>query len=108
MDPVLAAHRHSASKTRVNALVALRCIRGTNNFSCRQPSQHLMHIDLDAVGVSCADADEQVLHQPAVVFGAGFEFGHRTKIDQCGIDNVALAIRSSSSFGPKRMPTFSM
>jgi ribosome-associated protein len=29
MDPGSAAHRHSASKTRVNALTALRSIRGT-------------------------------------------------------------------------------
>jgi hypothetical protein len=29
MDPGSAAHRHSASKTRVNALMALRSIRGT-------------------------------------------------------------------------------
>src|ERR1700733_3191347 len=39
--------------------------------------QHLMHIDLDAIGMPCADADEQVLHQPAVFFAAGFEFRHR-------------------------------
>ncbi len=30
MGPGSAAHRHSASKTRVNALMALRSIRGTN------------------------------------------------------------------------------
>ena len=30
MDPGSAAHRHSASKTRVNALMALRSIRGTH------------------------------------------------------------------------------
>ena len=29
MGPGLAAHRHSASKTRVNALIVLRSIRGT-------------------------------------------------------------------------------
>jgi hypothetical protein len=29
MDPGSAAHRNSASKTRVNALMALRSIRGT-------------------------------------------------------------------------------
>src|SRR5713101_8275172 len=29
MDPGSAAHCHSASKTRVNALMALRCVRGT-------------------------------------------------------------------------------
>ncbi len=33
MDPGSAAHRHSASKTRVNALVALRSIRGTHSSS---------------------------------------------------------------------------
>src|SRR6266404_7121411 len=53
-------------------------------------SQHLMHVDLDAVGVSCADADEQVLHQPAILFGTGFEFRHRAKIYRCGIDNLTL------------------
>src|SRR5258707_8692655 len=35
MDPGSAAHRHSASKTRVNALVALRSIRGTHSSSLR-------------------------------------------------------------------------
>ena len=30
MDPGSAAHRHSASKTRVNALMALRSVRGTH------------------------------------------------------------------------------
>src|SRR6266576_6165970 len=51
-------------------------------------SQYLVHVDLDAVGVSCADADEQVLHQPAVLFGTGFELRYRAKIDRCGIDNL--------------------
>jgi catechol 2,3-dioxygenase len=32
MGPGLAAHRHSVSKTRVNALMALRSIRGTETF----------------------------------------------------------------------------
>jgi hypothetical protein len=35
MDPGSAAHRHSASKTRVNALMALRSIRGTQTSSLR-------------------------------------------------------------------------
>jgi hypothetical protein len=29
MDPGSAAHHHSASKTRVNALIVLRSVRGT-------------------------------------------------------------------------------
>jgi hypothetical protein len=29
MDPGSAAHHHSVSKTRVNALMVLRCVRGT-------------------------------------------------------------------------------
>jgi hypothetical protein len=41
----MAAHRHSASKTRVNALMALRSIRGTSaqqnensrRHHCRRP-----------------------------------------------------------------------
>jgi hypothetical protein len=49
-----------------------------------------MHGDLDAVGVSGADADEQVFHQPAVFFAAGFEFRHRAEIDQSGIDGLTL------------------
>ena len=32
MDPGPAAHHHSASKTRVNALTVLRSIRGTIDF----------------------------------------------------------------------------
>jgi hypothetical protein len=47
-----------------------------------------MHVDLDAVGVPRADADEQVLHQPAVFRGSGFEFRHRAKIDQAGINDL--------------------
>src|SRR5664279_5372653 len=53
-------------------------------------SKHLMHVELDAVGVPGADTDKQVLHQPAVFFTARFEFRHRTKIDQLGIDGLAL------------------
>jgi len=33
MDPGSVAHRHSASKTRVNALMALRSVRGTRTSS---------------------------------------------------------------------------
>jgi hypothetical protein len=33
MDPGSAAHRHSPSKTHVNALMALRSIRGTHSSS---------------------------------------------------------------------------
>jgi hypothetical protein len=32
MDPGSAAHRHSALKARVNALMALRGIRGNDNY----------------------------------------------------------------------------
>jgi hypothetical protein len=32
LDPGSAAHRHSASKTRVTALMALRSVRGTPNL----------------------------------------------------------------------------
>jgi hypothetical protein len=39
-------------------------------------SQHLMHVELDPVGMPRADADEQVLHQPAVVRGTGLESRH--------------------------------
>ena len=52
MDPGSAAHRHSASKTRVNALMALRSIRGTGRrgysslpivaFSTPMPSNGLV------------------------------------------------------------------
>jgi hypothetical protein len=37
LDPGSAAHRHSASKTRVNALMALRCARGTR---AQKPGNH--------------------------------------------------------------------
>src|SRR5258708_8029727 len=46
--------------------------------------------DLYAVGVAGADADEKVLHQPAVFFGACFESRHRAEIDQRGIDSLAF------------------
>src|SRR3979409_1397641 len=49
-----------------------------------------MHLDIDVVGVPCADADEQVFHQPAILFSSGFEFRHRAKIDQSGIDSLTL------------------
>src|SRR5438105_9661426 len=48
-----------------------------------------MHLDLDTVGVTRADADEQVPHQPAIFRGSGFELRHRAKIDQSGIDGLA-------------------
>ena len=64
---------------RISSAPQERCVRGTRQ---RLPSQHLMHIDLDAVGVPCADADEQVLHQPAVLRSSGFEFRHRAEIDR--------------------------
>src|SRR4051812_1878549 len=50
MDPGLAAHhavRHSASKTRVNALVALRSIRGTS-LTHLKPRSTLLGGRLDA------------------------------------------------------------
>src|SRR5258706_8365820 len=59
-------------------------------MTLRLCSQHLMHVDHDAVGMPRADADEQVFHQPAVLFGSGFEFRHRAKIDQRGIDSLAF------------------
>src|SRR5437879_3550972 len=34
----------------------------------RAASQHLMHGDDDAVGMPRADPDEQVFHQPAILF----------------------------------------
>src|SRR5437868_15279881 len=49
-----------------------------------------MHVDLDAVGMPGADADEQVFHQPAIFFSAGFEFRHRAEIDQSGMDGLAF------------------
>src|SRR5713226_7075958 len=48
-----------------------------------------MHVDHDAVDVAGGGADEQVLHQPAVFFGAGFELRHSAEIDQLGIDGLA-------------------
>ena len=68
-----------------------------------------MHVDLDAVGMPRADADEQVFHQPAVFCGTGLEFRHRAEIDQRGIDDLALRDAvEQRSFGPKRMPMFSI
>src|SRR4051812_1851815 len=75
--PGSAAHRFAKS-------YALRCVRGT-----QAPSHHLMHVQLHAVWMPRADADEQVLHQPMVLFTAGFEFRHRAEIDQRGIDDLA-------------------
>ena len=49
-------------------------------------SKHLMHVDDDAVGVARGGADEQVLHQPAILFTAGLELRRGAKIDQLGID----------------------
>src|SRR5665213_518287 len=49
-----------------------------------------MYVDLDAVGVAGADADEEILHQPAVLLAAGFEFRHRAEIDLRGIDDLVF------------------
>src|SRR6202047_5450790 len=60
-----------------------------------------MHVDLDAVGMPCADADEQVLHQPAIFIVAGFEFRHRAEIDLRGIDGFALGDPVQNSLWPE-------
>src|SRR5437763_9005279 len=62
------------------------------SFSNTHPnfSQHLMHVDHDPVGMPRGRADKQVLHQPAVFFGTGFEFGSSAEINQLGIDRFAL------------------
>jgi hypothetical protein len=39
------------------------------------PSQHLMHVDDDAVGVAGGGADEEVFHQPAVFSWPVSNFG---------------------------------
>src|SRR6476660_2301031 len=52
-------------------------------------SQHLMHVDHDAVGMARAGSDEQIFYQPAVFFRTRFEFRHGAKIDQLWIDRLA-------------------
>src|ERR1700694_4230521 len=52
--------------------------------------EHLVHVNLDAVGMPGTDADEQVFHQPAIFFGSSLEFRHRAKIDQRGIGGLAF------------------
>src|ERR1700761_3713198 len=51
--------------------------------------KHRMHIDHHAIGVARGRGDENVLHQPAIVFVAGLELRHRAEIDQFGIDRLA-------------------
>src|SRR6185437_7310228 len=52
-----------------------------------------MHVDHDAACVAGDGGDEQVLHQPAILFVAGFEFRRGAAIDQLGIDRlVALEL----------------
>jgi hypothetical protein len=46
MDPGSAAHRHSASKTRVNALMALRSIRGTTGADMMHPVSPSFTVEL--------------------------------------------------------------
>jgi hypothetical protein len=80
-EPVISARallRSSGARIRATRWLAMTVL------------QHLMHVDLDAVGMPCADADEHVLHQPAIFFVTGFEFRHRAEIDQRGIDGLAL------------------
>jgi hypothetical protein len=50
VDPGSAAHRHSASKTRVNALMALRSIRGTTGASREVHQTYLTKECRKAVG----------------------------------------------------------
>ncbi len=70
-------------------------------------SQHLMHVDDDAVRVSRGGGDKQVFHQPTVFFTAGLETRHGAEIDQAGIDRLAAFQLLQQLDGPKRMPLFS-
>ena len=58
MSPGLAAHRHSASKTRVNALMALRSIRGTpkNPMLLRVPDAVHRRAGTQAIGKACLNS----------------------------------------------------
>src|SRR6185437_14447366 len=53
------------------------------------PSQHLMHVEHDAIGVARRRCDKQVFHQPAVFLGPGLEFRHGSEIDQFRIDRLS-------------------
>ena len=48
-----------------------------------------MHVDDDAVGVAGGGADEQVFHQPAVLFTSGLEPRHGAELDQFRVDRLA-------------------
>src|SRR5713101_2775162 len=65
VGPGSAAHHHSASKTRVNALMVLRCVRGTSNtltallrgLSLRagEPQQRIVFHGLDRGKIAMRD-----------------------------------------------------
>src|SRR5262245_42907547 len=63
--------------------LALLPVTGSN------ASQNLMHVDDNTVRMTGGGGDEDVLHQPAVFFGAGLEFRHGAEVDQLGIDRLA-------------------
>src|ERR1700722_5113072 len=72
---------------------AQRC--GTTNYRrpagsrSVPPSQPLMHVEHDAVGVACRRSDKHMFHQPAVFRGSGLELRHGAEIDQFRIDRFA-------------------
>ncbi|WP_458758456.1 hypothetical protein ACSVBT_19685 [Afipia sp. TerB] len=76
--PGSAAHRHSAAKTRVNALMALRSIRGTTSLILKSIAQRRvlkneasMHLGLMVVGLMVRDgADASTMRIEVLPHGA--------------------------------------
>src|SRR3978361_1902955 len=52
-------------------------------------SQHLMHVDDDAIGVARSGSDEQVFHQPAVFLAAGLEPRYGAEVVQGRSERLA-------------------
>src|SRR4051794_9695137 len=85
----VASARRGHLSSHYNGVYGSRRSPGRRGESVLHRSHHLMHVELDAVGMPRACADEQVLHQPAVFFAAGLKFRHRAEIDQPRIDGLA-------------------
>src|ERR1700710_2799906 len=71
-DPGSAAHHHSASKTRVNALVALRSVQGTHTFDRDVRSELIMSLNRPTLpltgGCSCGVIRYEIASFPLLLY----------------------------------------
>src|SRR4029450_10352227 len=67
----------------------------------RENSQHLMHVDDDAIGGAGGGADEEAFHQPATRLPAGFDARGGADMSELGIDGLAALELLQQLDGPE-------